>query len=85
MDLKFYKGKVILHLVDHVTGLSVHSLVPSKKTDVVIESSLNNWISVFGLANQCLSDIGGEFGNEKFMEMCQSLNINFKTTSAESP
>ena len=84
MDLKFCKGKIILHLVDHATRLSVSSLVPSKKPDVIIESILTNWISVFGSADQFLSDNGGEFANEKFMEMCVSLNINFKTTSAES-
>ena len=85
MYLKFYKGKIILHLVDHATRLSVSSLVPSKKPDVIIESILKNWISVFGSADQFLSDNGGEFANEKFMEMCESLNINFKTTSVESP
>ena len=85
MDLKFYTGKIILHLVGHATRLSASSLVPSKKPDVIIESILKNWISVFGLADQFLSDNGGEFANEKFMEMCESLNINFKTTTDESP
>ena len=85
MDLKIYEGKIILHLVDHATRLSVSPLVPSKKPDVIIESILKNWISVFGTTDQFLSDNGGEFANEKFMEMCESLNINFKTTSAESP
>ena len=84
MDLKFYKGKIILHLVDHAARLSVSSLVPSKKPDVIIESIFKNWISAFSSADQFLSDNVGEFANEKFMEMCQSLHINFKTTSAES-
>ena len=54
-DLKFYKGKIILHLVDHATRLSLSSLVPSKKPDVIIKSILKNWISVFGSADQFLS------------------------------
>ena len=50
---------------------------------MIIKSILKNWNSVFGLADQFLSDNCGEFANEKFMEMCESLSINFKTTSAE--
>ena len=42
MDLKIYKGKIILHFVNHATRLSVSSLVPSKKPDVIIESILKN-------------------------------------------
>ena len=52
---------------------------------MITESILENWISVLSSADQFLSDNGGEFTNEKLMEMCKSLNINFKTTSAEIP
>ena len=70
-DLKFYKGKIIFHLVDMQQDCLYHSsLVPSKQPGVIIKSILKNWISVFGLANQFLSDNGGEFANEELMEMC---------------
>ena len=32
-----------------------------------------------------LSDNGGEFANKKFIEMCESMNIRFMLTAAESP
>ena len=32
-----------------------------------------------------LSDNGGEFANKKFLEMCESMNIRFMLTAAESP
>ena len=43
------------------------------------------WIAIFGAPNLFLSDNGGEFNNELFREMGKQLDINIKTTAAESP
>ena len=43
------------------------------------------WISIFGPPKTVLSDNGGEFANEGFIDLCQNLNINFITTAAEAP
>ena len=40
MDLKFYKKRTLLHLVDHTTQLSSSTVIPSKDPDVVILSKL---------------------------------------------
>ena len=40
---------------------------------------------IFGTPKLFLSDNGGEFNNELFREMGEQLNINIKTTAAESP
>ena len=40
---------------------------------------------IFGAPNLFLSDNKGEFKNELFREMGEQLNINIKTTAAESP
>ena len=42
MDLKFYKGRVLLHLIDHATRLSVSSFVKSK------EAIFKSWIQRYG-------------------------------------
>ena len=85
MDLKFYKGHIILHLIDHATRLSASAIIPSKKPEIIIKTIFKIWISIFGSPEKFLSDNGGEFANEKFVNMCESLNINFKLTGAESP
>ena len=43
------------------------------------------WIAVFGCPQTILSDNGGEFANQDFMDMCHNLSINFITTAAEAP
>ena len=40
---------------------------------------------MFGTPNLFLSNNGGEFNNELFRAMGEQLNINIKTTAAESP
>ena len=86
MDLKFYKHHILLHLVDHATTrLSASAVIPSKKPEVIIKALFKIWISVYGTAEKFLSDNGGEFANEHFINMCEALNVNYKTTAAESP
>ena len=85
MDLKFYNGKIILHLIDHCTRLSASALIPDKNPETIIKYTFKIWISVYGSAEKFLTDNGGEFANEKFIDMCEQLGIVVKTTAAESP
>ena len=79
MDLKFYSGKIILHLIDHVTRLSTVVHIPSKQPKVIMNAILSNWISVYGAAEKFLSDNGGEFVNEEFLILCEQFNIIVQT------
>ena len=85
MDLKFYHGRILLHLVNHATRLSSASLITSKDPEVIIKNIFKNWISIYGTARSFLTDDEGEFANQKFLDMCESMNITVKTTGAESP
>ena len=38
MNLKFYKGKILLHMIDHATRLSVTVILPSKKPDQIVNA-----------------------------------------------
>ena len=38
MDLKLYKGKILIHLVDHATGLSLPMVVKSKISKEIINA-----------------------------------------------
>lgn len=85
MDLKFYKNKPILHIIDHATRFSAASVVRSKDRDVIISKVFEIWITFFGSPGQILSDNGGEFANEDFKIMGEKLNTTICNTAAESP
>ena len=87
MDLKIYiKDRIyFLHMIDHATRFSAASVIISKKAGIIIDQFFKHWVAIFGTPRTILSDNGGEFANEEFMDMCQNLNLNFITTAAESP
>ena len=85
MDLKEHRGKIILHLIDMCTRLSQAIFIPNKKRETIIQGIFKIWISVNGSPNKFLTDNGGEFANEDFLQMCEAVNVQIHTTPAESP
>ena len=84
MDLKHYKVKILLHIVDHCTRLSASTVIPNKQSETIIKYIFKIWIPVFESPAKFLTDNGGEFANSTFTSMCESLGIVIKTTAAES-
>ena len=85
MDLKHYKGKILLHVVDHCSRLSASAIIPNKQPETIIKYIFKSWISVFGSPTKFLTDNGRKFANNMFTNMCEGLGIVTKTTAAESP
>ena len=85
MDLKFYKERILLHLIDHTTRLSVSSFVKSKEPEVILKAIFKSWIQIYSAPENFLTDNGGEFANSKFIDMAESMNITVKLIAAESP
>ena len=85
MDLKLFRSVFILHMVDHATRYKAATNVNSKQKKVVIDKISQHWMTIFGTLNLFHSVNGGKFNNELFREMGEQLNINIKTTAAESP
>ena len=85
MDLFFFRGKVILHLIDHLTRFSVAYLCNSKEPKEIITVIFLAWISIFGAPSKFLFDNGGEFSNERMRELGERMNIRLMHTAAESP
>ena len=71
MDLKTINEKHILHLIDHATRYSRGCIVPNKEKSSIVSGVLKIWISLFGSPKSILSDNGGEFSNEDFVEIGQ--------------
>ena len=42
------------------------------------------WISIFGSAKKFLVNNGGEFDNDEFRSLCETVNTRICTTAAES-
>ena len=85
MDLKFFEGKIILHLIDHATRLSAAAVIPNKNLSTVVKAILRIWVAVYGASEKFLTDNGGEFVNTEFLELADSCGINVATTGAEAP
>ena len=85
MDLNPFRNVYIFHLIDHVTRFIAGAIISTKRKEVIIDKIFKHWIALFGAPRLFLSDNGGEINNDIFREMGEQLNINVKTTGAESP
>ena len=83
MDLKFYNGNILLHLVDYATRLLSSKIIKSKEPKEIIDNIFKIWIHIYRAPEKFLTDNGGEFSNCQFLEMCEAINIT--VTAAESP
>ena len=86
MDLKSWKGKYILHMIDMFTRLSVSVFINNKTPSEVAENILMHWIAAgWGVMEGIFFDNGGEFNNEEIREVASILNIRISSTPSESP
>lgn len=87
LDLKVYINNKVyfLHLIDHATRFSQAAVIRSKSQDTIVQAIFTYWIAIFGRPLKFLSDNGGEFVNETFMQMSYKLGVDVKTTGAEAP
>ena len=87
MDLKEFEHlKIwILHLIDASSRYTAACLINTKKKEVVVAAIFRIWIMYFGCPRRFMSDNGGEFANDVFIEMNEKLGVETITTAAESP
>ena len=74
MDLKFYKWRVLLHLMSHATRLSVSSFVKSKEPEVIFKAIFKSWVQIYIAPEKFLIDNSEEFANLKFIDMAEYYN-----------
>jgi len=91
MDLKvFGDGNYVLWMSDDATRLIRGEVIQNKDPDTIIAAMYKIWINGYGMGpgmpeNYFLSDNGGEFVNEKIMNLCQEAGIKMKNTGSYSP
>ena len=85
MDLKLYKGKYILYLIDMFSRYTVAAVINRKRPSDVIDKIMEKWVAYHGVMAALLSDNGGEFNGEEMRQVKSKLNVIELTTGAESP
>ena len=78
------KTVIIAHFIDLATRLSAASVITSKDPKSIIDALVKSWLNVFGAPAKVFTDNGGEFANEKLIELMEQLGIQFKATAAEA-
>ena len=86
IDLKIWRGKYILHIIDMFTRYSVSCFIPNKEPKTVVDNIMLHWIAYFGHPTKAiLNDNGGEFVGKDMVELKMYLNVRSLTTGAEAP
>lgn len=75
MDLKFWRGKWILYMIDMWFRYIVFVFIQRKKIIEVIEKIMFYWIGIFGVMGVIMTDNGGEFNFEEMREVVFILNV----------
>ena len=85
VDLKSYGENIyIFHMIDHLSRFSAACLIRNKQKGTIVKGFINHWFKLFGSPNRILCDNGGEFINNEVSDLCEKLNIELKSTAAES-
>ena len=85
IDLKVWKDKYILHMIDMFSRLTISCFIERKRPEDVVDKIMEKWIGYFGVMQSILNDNGGEFTGEEMKELKDILNVIDLTTGAESP
>ena len=84
IDLKFYNGNILLHLVNHASRLSSSKIIKSEKPKEIFDNIFEILMQIYRAPEKFLTDSGGEFSNSQFLEMHKTMNTKVKVTAAES-
>ena len=85
MDLKQWKDRWIIYMIDVVTRYTRASFINNKKKETIIAKVIELWLAIFGAPNTFLMDNGGEFANDDMRELGNQFGINIKHTAAYAP
>ncbi|CAC5357017.1 unnamed protein product [Mytilus coruscus] len=85
IDLKQYKDRWILHMIDIWSTYTVSIFINRKKPTNVIEALMKNWVGIFGVMGALMSDNGGEFSSDEMREVASILNVKVCSTARMSP
>lgn len=65
MDLKQWKDRYILHIIDMWSRYTVSIFIERKKPSNIIDALMTQWIGKFGVMGALMTDNGGEFNSDE--------------------
>ena len=77
--------RYILTMRDRGTGLLVAAPLPDKTSSAMAEAFVSHFLGHYGVPATVISDNGREFVSQLFEELCCTLGIRHKTTTAYHP
>ena len=86
LDLKEFRSKYVLWMIDLFTRFIQGKLIPNKKADTIINALTDSWCMSVGFPSQgFFADNGGEFANIKLDEMTSKLGLRVRFGPSYSP
>ena len=77
MDLKQWKGRWILNMIDMWARYTVSVFINRKRPSDIIDAMMTHWIGKFGVMKSVLTDNGGEFNSDEMRELNQSSTFRY--------
>ena len=77
-----YGNKYALPLMCDLSKYLITIAIPDKSTQTVARTILENFMLVYGKGNTIKSDMGTEFNNELFLELCKIFEIDLNSSTA---
>ena len=85
VDLKIWKDKYILYMIDVFTRFTVGEIIKNKQPETIVNTIMRHWIKYFGIMGGIISDNGGEFTSHLMNDVTSEIGVEHYTTGAESP
>jgi hypothetical protein len=76
---------VIIVLVDHFSKFVVAVPAKDQRTETIVQTIINRWVSVFGPPTRLLSDRGSNFLSSQLKDVCDALHVQKIFTTAYHP
>ena len=77
--------KMLLHMIDEFSRLSVAKLIPDKRPETVMNFMFTNWFCVFGSPRRVIHDKGGEFLNQRVANLLNVMGVRVLSSPFYSP
>ena len=86
LDLKEFRSKYVLWIVDSFTRFIQGKLINNKRADTIIQALTDTWCMNVGFPSKgFFADNGGEFANIKLDELTSKLGLSISFGPAYSP
>ena len=86
MDLKSFRSRYVLWIIDSFNRFVEGKVILNKRADTLVSAVTDMWIICFGIPSvEFYAENGKEFVNVKMDELTKSLGVSIQLGQAYSP